>query len=237
MEWCPQRCYGRIGYGALCPSIGYATKANRCAESSWNTSQDLRPGLSKVRLATSTSIERGESSPSSAVRVGQVDADEHHRLPRRAHRGRYRSPDGRSTLSDDDLADVRNLEIGFVFQSFSSCRGSALENVELPLVYARGKKTARRGRRPEDGRSETGMKHKPAELSGGQRQRVAIARALGPSRRCCWPTSPPKPRQPHGEESSACSRSCTGGATPSSVTHEPKLAARCRGRCASSTGW
>jgi len=97
--------------------------------------------------------------------------------------GRYRLS-GRdvSTLSDDELADVRNLEIGFVFQSFQLLpRASALENVELPLVYRGVGKKERRDRAVEALKMvglEDRMKHKPAELSGGQRQRVAIARAL-----------------------------------------------------------
>ncbi len=138
-----------------------------------------------------------------------------------------------SRLSDDELANIRNIEIGFIFQTFQLLpRETALANVELPLVY-RGIKANERHQRArvalEKVQLSDRMKHRPNELSGGQRQRVAIARALV--------TEPSLllADEPTGNLDSATGEDImklfeqlhAGGHTICLVTHEPRLAARC----------
>ena len=87
-----------------------------------------------------------------------------------------------STLTDDELAEIRNKEIGFVFQTFNLLpRATALDNVILPLIYAGFNKSQREERALkvlDQVELSDRVKHKPNELSGGQKQRVAIARAM-----------------------------------------------------------
>jgi putative ABC transport system ATP-binding protein len=87
-----------------------------------------------------------------------------------------------SQMSDDELAEIRNTEIGFVFQTFNLLpRTTALDNVALPMVYA-GASKSERTKRAQEVLTDVGlsdrMDHKPNQLSGGQRQRVAVGRAL-----------------------------------------------------------
>ncbi|MBN1204478.1 MAG: ABC transporter ATP-binding protein [Myxococcaceae bacterium] len=138
-----------------------------------------------------------------------------------------------SRMSDDELAFIRNKEIGFIFQTFQLLpRETAQSNVELPLVY-RGVSARERRERARAALEKVGlghrMHHKPNELSGGQRQRVAIARALvaEPSMLLA--------DEPTGNLDSATGEEIVrlfeelhrAGHTLVLVTHEPKLAARC----------
>ena len=154
-----------------------------------------------------------------------------------------------SQMNDDELAAVRNREIGFVFQTFNLLpRASALHNVELPLVYAGVPRDERLGvarRALEMVDLGSRMSHKPNELSGGQRQRVSIARAL------VMQPSILLADEPTGNLDSATSREImilfemlhSLGNTILVVTHEHDIAARARrvvsirdGRIASDEG-
>jgi putative ABC transport system ATP-binding protein len=138
-----------------------------------------------------------------------------------------------SNMTDNELADIRNIEIGFIFQTFQLLpRETALGNVELPLIY-RGMRAKDRRARARRALDEVGLSHrvthKPNELSGGQRQRVAIARALvtDPSLLLA--------DEPTGNLDSTTGQEIIqlfeqlhrAGHTICLVTHEPTLAARC----------
>ncbi|MFT3913028.1 MAG: ABC transporter ATP-binding protein [Anaeromyxobacteraceae bacterium] len=136
-------------------------------------------------------------------------------------------------LQDDELADLRNKEIGFVFQTFQLLpRSTALQNVELPLVY-RGIPKRERRLQAEEALEAVGlgnrMHHRPNELSGGQRQRVAIARALvgKPSMLLADEPTGNLDSQTGEDIIRLFSELHRGGNTIVLVTHEPKLAARC----------
>jgi putative ABC transport system ATP-binding protein len=138
-----------------------------------------------------------------------------------------------SHMNDDALADIRNQEIGFIFQNFQLLpRESSLANVELPLVY-RGLPAKERRARAIEALQKVGlenrMTHRPTELSGGQRQRVAIARALASSPSLLLADEPTgNLDSATGEEIVRLFEQLHGlGHTIVLVTHEPRLAARC----------
>ena len=149
--------------------------------------------------------------------------------------GSYRLKDQEiSKMSDDELARIRNHEIGFVFQTFNLlARADVLHNVELPLVYA-GIKHEERRRRAREAIELVGIsdriKHKPNELSGGQRQRVAIARALVNKPSIILADEPTGNLDTHtGDEiMAAFERIWEQGNTVILVTHEADIAAHAR---------
>ncbi|MEZ5484143.1 MAG: ABC transporter ATP-binding protein [Lysobacteraceae bacterium] len=139
-----------------------------------------------------------------------------------------------ATLSEDELAETRNREIGFVFQSFNLLpRASALNNVMHPLIY-RGVRPAERQRRAQEALDRVGLgnrvDHLPNQLSGGQRQRVAVARAL------VGEPSILLADEPTGNLDSATSEEIMAlfdqlhrdGQTVVLVTHEPDIAEHCQ---------
>jgi len=134
-------------------------------------------------------------------------------------------------MDEDDLADLRNRKIGFVFQSFNLIpRTSAIANVELPLAYA-GLPRAERRVRAQRALASVGMsdrmRHQPSELSGGQQQRVAIARAIVTNPSLILADEPTGNLDSHstGDVLEIFDRLNQSGRTVVLITHEPHVAA------------
>ena len=139
-----------------------------------------------------------------------------------------------SAMDEDDLSDLRNRKIGFVFQSFNLvARTSALANVELPLAYAGLRGSARR-QRAERALASVGMAHRlhhqPSELSGGQQQRVAVARALVTNPALILADEPTGNLDSHSTEEvlRIFTRLNEEGRTVVLITHEPDVASQAR---------
>jgi putative ABC transport system ATP-binding protein len=139
-----------------------------------------------------------------------------------------------SHMDEDDLADLRNRKIGFVFQSFNLVpRTSAIANVELPLAYA-GLNRAERRRRAEAALISMGMAnrmhHMPSELSGGQQQRVAVARAIVTNPALILADEPTGNLDSHSTEDvlRIFGHLNEEGRTVVLITHEPDVADQCK---------
>jgi putative ABC transport system ATP-binding protein len=135
-----------------------------------------------------------------------------------------------SHMDEDDLSDLRNRKIGFIFQSFNLVpRTSALVNVELPLAYA-GLRGSERRRRAEGALRSVGMghrlQHEPAELSGGQQQRVAVARAIVTNPSLILADEPTGNLDSHSTEDVLAIFAALNeeGRTVVLITHEPDVA-------------
>jgi putative ABC transport system ATP-binding protein len=139
-----------------------------------------------------------------------------------------------SEMDEDDLSDLRNRKIGFIFQSFNLVpRTSAIANVELPLAYAGVNREQRRGR-AEAALASVGMAnrlhHQPSELSGGQQQRVAVARAIVTNPSLILADEPTGNLDSHSTEDvlAIFARLNEEGRTVVLITHEPDVAAQAK---------
>lgn len=139
-----------------------------------------------------------------------------------------------SLLNDNDIAEIRNRKIGFVFQSFNLLsKLTALENVEVPMVYS-GIKIKERQKRAFEALERVGLedrvRHRPNELSGGQKQRVAIARSLVNNPKVILADEPTGNLDSHSEKEimEIFKKLNEEGVTVIMVTHEPEIAAKCK---------